>query len=148
MLKNARNIVVDPIRDLIGVGTNNGVLVFNRTDNGNVKPRAIIKGPDGNFRITSKGWIVSSIGGRGDDDDVVVVRRGAGAGDGGGRRRRLPSGIYAWHITDNGDVPPAYVLTNPKGAIGGGRVALNPNQKEVIIGGRLAVEVYSFPEIF
>ncbi len=64
-----------------------------------------------------------------------------------------------WHITDNGDVPPAFVLTNPDGEFeGGNRVALNPNEKEVILAGGTArddlgfdveaVGVYSFPEIF
>ena len=127
MLDNAQAIAVDPVRDLLVVGSNNGVLIFNRTDNGNVKPRAIIRRPGGgrtissNFRLSGMGWIVSA------------SRQG---------------GIDVWHITDNGAVPPAYVLTNPDGGIGGGRVALNPNAKEVIVAGRTAVSVYSFPEVF
>ena len=32
--------------------------------------------------------------------------------------------------------------------VGGGRVALNPKEKEVILGGRTFVTMYSFPEIF
>ena len=31
-----------------------------------------------------------------------------------------------WHITDNGDIPPAYLLTNPDGETGGNRMAVNP----------------------
>ena len=132
MLQNAQAIAVDPVRNLLAVGTNNGLLIFNRTDNGNVKPRAVIRTPDGrrpvssNFRLVrDTGWIVSS------------------SGFGGGER-----GISVWHITDDGDVPPAFVLTNPDGEIGGGRVALNPNAKEVIVAQRTSVRVYSFPEIF
>jgi hypothetical protein len=127
MLENAQAIAVDPVRNLIAVGTNNGLLVFPRTANGNVKPQAVIRRPDGrrpvgsNFRMTETGWIVST--NYGDD-------------------------IAAWHITDSGDVPPAYVLSNPDGDTGGGRVALNPNGKEVILAGRTAVHVYSFPEVF
>jgi hypothetical protein len=45
------------------------------------------------------------------------------------------------------DLPPAYVLSDPSGALGGGRVTLNPNGKEVIVGQNKLVS-YSFPEIF
>jgi hypothetical protein len=49
------------MRNLIAVSSRNGTLIFNRTDNGNVKPRAIIKGIGGKFRlIPSKGWIVGT----------------------------------------------------------------------------------------
>jgi hypothetical protein len=150
MLKNARNIVVDPIRNLIAVSSRNGALVFNRTDSGNAKPRGIIRGPGGNFRlIPSKGWIVSANGGGGGgDDDDDAPRAGGGGeargGTGGGRT----GSISVWSITDNGNVPPLLRLTNPNGAIGGGRVALNPKEKEVILGGRTFVTVYSFPELF
>ena len=61
LLKNARNIVVDPVRNLIAISSRNGTLIFNRTDSGNAKPRAIIKGIGGKFRlIQSKGWIVGA----------------------------------------------------------------------------------------
>ena len=146
MLKNARSMAVDPVRNLIAVTSNNGLLIFNRTDNGNVKPRAIIRGPGrsrgpgGNFRITSKGWIVASGGGGEDGENDGGARGGGGEGNRGS--------IRVWHITDNGSVPPAFVLTNPNGRVNGGRVALNPNGKEVFLGSSPAVEVYSFPEIF
>ena len=149
MLKNARSMAVDPVRNLIAVTSNNGLLIFNRTDSGNVKPRAIIRGPGGNFRITSKGWIVSSGGGGEDGDNDGGARGGArgaaGARGGGGGNR---GSIRVWNITDNGNVPPAFVLTNPNGPVNGGRVALNPKEKEVFLGSSPAVEVYSFPEIF
>jgi hypothetical protein len=126
MLKNARNIVIDPMRNLIAVSSRNGTLIFNRNDSGNVKPRAIIKGIGGKFRlIPSKGWIV-----------------GTGT-DANGKE-----GIGAWSITDNGEVPPFYLLTNPNGDLGGNDIALNPNEKEVILGDRVSVTIYSFPEIF
>ena len=131
MLKNARNVAVDPARNLVAVSSNSGVLIFNRTDNGNVKPRAVIKGLGGKFRlIPSKGLLVGTKAGGGDED--------------------APSsgGIGVWSITDNGNVPPLYLLSNPSGKIVGADIALNPNNKEVIVGGRLAVEIYSFPEIY
>jgi len=134
LLKGARSIIVDPIRNLIAVSSNNGCLIFNRTDNGNVKPRAIIKGPTGKFRlIPSKGYIVAV--------------KGTGGGDDGDEEGRSGS-LAVWSINDEGNVPPLYQLTNPNGPIGGGSVALNPNNKEVILGGRTSVTIYSFPEIF
>ena len=165
-LKNARNIVVDPVRNLVAVSSNNGCLIFNRTDNGNVAPRAIIRGPGGNFRLlVSKGYLISAQGGGGGDDDDEAPRggrggrgegggnRGAGGGGGGGEARGGVGGgrngaISVWSITDNGNVPPLFRLNNPNGNIGGGRVALNPKEKEVILGGRTFVTMYSFPEIF
>jgi hypothetical protein len=53
-----------------------------------------------------------------------------------------------WSINDNGDVPPAWLLTGPKTAIQGRRFTFNAKAKEVIIGGDTAVRTYSFPEIF
>ena len=159
MLKNARNIVVDPVRNLVAVTSNNGALIFNRTDSGNAKPRAVIRGPGGNFRLLqSKGWLVSSGNGGGGDDDDDAPPRGGGArgaapagsgneargGAGGGRN----GAIQVWSITDTGNPPPIMRLVNPNGNIGGGRVALNPKEKEVILGGRTFVTIYSFPELF
>jgi hypothetical protein len=158
MLKNARNIVVDPVRNLVAVTSRAGALIFNRTDSGNAKPRAVIRGPGGNFRLLqSKGWLVSSGGGGGgDDDDAPAGARGGGAarGGGGGDLARGGAGggrdgaIQVWSITDSGNPPPIMRLVNPNGSIGGGRVALNPKEKEVILGGRTFVTIYSFPELF
>lgn len=132
------------------------MLIFNRTDSGNVKPRAIIKGPGGNFRLLeSKGYIVSAggRGGGGGDDEDGGGRGGAGARGAGGGARATGSVIRVWSITDNGNVPPLFELRNPNGGPGGGgnRVALNPKEKEVILGGAgipESVEIFSFPELF
>jgi len=115
------------------------------------------------MRMSPKGYIVTLVGGRGrggdDDEDSAGAAEDAGEdrGGGGGRAGRGPgggpAGIAAWNIDDflkvsgHGDVPPVYVLSDPKGVVGPGRVALNPNQKEVILGGNRIV-MYSFPEIF
>ena len=127
MLQNAQAIEVDPVRDLIAVGTDNGLLIFNRTDNGNVKPRAVIRDADGErpvgarFRLVPEtGWIVSE----------------------------YEDAIGAWHITDNGDIPPAYLLTNPDGVTGGDRIAVNPNAGEVIAENNDILFTYSVPEFF
>jgi len=160
MLKDARNIAVDPVRNLIAVASRNGMLIFNRTDNGNVKPRAVIPGvPNNNFRIlVSKGYIIAGAGGTGDGDGRD---RAAGRGvDGGGAEAGAARGntadrpvLRVWSITDNGRVPPLFEIRSPaggagNGALGGGRVALNPKDKEVIIGGGQGVSIYSLPELF
>ena len=116
----------------------------------------------------SKGYFVLLIGGggRGGDDDgggagraeedpgaAAEAARGAnrggrGRGPGGG-----PGGVVAWSMDDLAaakgkvDLPPSYVLSDPTGAIAGGRVTLNPNGKEAIIG-QNKLTSYSFPEIF
>src|SRR5262245_45237700 len=132
MMKNARSMAVDPVRNLIAMATNNGLLIFNRTDTGNVKPRAIIRGPGrsrgpgGNFRITSGGWVVAGAGG-GDGDDDGGGRGGAGGATGargGGEAGGGRVALRVWHITDNGQVPPAFELINPNRGNGGSRVAL------------------------
>lgn len=51
-------------------------------------------------------------------------------------------------INGKRDVPAAYVLSNPTGRLAGGSIALDPNGKEVFLGGLHSLEVYSFPEIF
>ena len=169
MLQNARGVVVDPERNLLLVGTNNGLVVFDRTASGDAKPRAIIYGPMsgimrrrptneadaeterrsgggqpaiGSMRMTPKGYLVS-VGGRA----ATQPDERTSAGPGG-------SGIVAWRLDDltkaqgRADVPPAFVLSNPTGKMAGGSLALNPNQKEVFVGGHNSLEVYSFPEIF
>jgi hypothetical protein len=156
MLKNARSIAVDPVRNLIAVASGNGMLIFNRTDNGNVKPRAVITGvPNNNFRLlVSKGYIIAGGGGTGDGDGGG--RRGGGAETGGGGGRGNAVGrvvMRVWSVTDNGRVPPLFEVRSPggdagTGALGGGRIALNPKDKEVIIGGGQGVSIYSLPELF
>ena len=61
--------------------------------------------------------------------------------------------VRIWSVTDNGRVPPLFEISSPaggagSGALGGGRVALNPKDKEVIIGGGQGVSIYSLPELF
>ena len=162
MLKNARSMAVDPVRNLIAVASGNGMLIFNRTDNGNVKPRAVIRGPgNNNFRLlVSKGYIITGAGGGGDGDGGGrgggrgAEGGGAEAGAGGGRGNAAGRAVMrVWSITDNGRVPPLFEIRSPggnagTGALGGGRVALNPKDKEVIIGGGQGVSIYSLPELF
>jgi DNA-binding beta-propeller fold protein YncE len=157
-LVNLRGMVVDPIRNVLVVATNSGIMLFDRTANGNVKPKASIEGPNSmlpttgnatiqNLRyIQEKGYIVGALrnprnlGGDEDEGESETVVAN--------RSERPGGAIAVWSINDKGDVPPLFVLTNPAGNIGGMRVALNPNHKEIMVGGGLNVKTYSFPEIF
>ena len=115
-------------------------MIFNRTDNGNVKPRGLIKGPQtGIIRINQmqiyapKGWIIASQPGR------VDVQEPEGAF------------VGVWSINDSGDVPPRWLLRGPKSQLIKPRgVALDPKHKElIVVDMRLnAVLTFYFPEIF
>jgi len=119
---------------------NGGMLIFNRTDNGNVKPRGVIQGPrTGIFRILQlqvyppKGWIVATQPGRPDAEE--------------------PEGVYVgvWSVRDNGDLPPRWKLGGPKSTLKKPRgVVLDPKHKELIVADmRLnALLTYYFPELF
>jgi hypothetical protein len=147
-LTRAESVSVDPINDVLVVGFNKGerdpdgaLLIFNRTDNGNVKPRAVIRGPkSGIIRINQmavyppKKLIVATMPGRSE----LMETPGAFLG--------------VWTYDDNGDIPPKWKIpvgskTTLKKPFG---VTLNPKNKEIIISDmRLnSVLTFSVPEIF
>ena len=150
LLRGSGALSVDPVHNLIvasignqrrrGEGPTGSLLIFNRTDSGNVKPRAVITGPKtGIIRFNQirvyppKGWIIATQPGPRDDQE--------------------PEGIFVgvWSINDNGDVPPRWKIGGPKSTLKKPRgVALDPKNKELIVADmRLnAVLIYYFPEIF
>ncbi len=122
-----------------GGGGGNGrgqILVFNRTDTGNKKPRNVISGPgvDGATLMTTyppKGLI------------IAAVHRG-------GRSSELGY-VGVWSINDNGAVPPRWTIGGPKGLLRDTRgVAVDPKHKSVIVSDKYVngVATYEFPEIF
>ena len=149
-LRSATTAAVDAVNNLLVVGLNQSsrptdppgaLLIFNRTDNGNVKPRGIIRGPkSGIVRITQmavnpqKKWIVATQ--PGDIEDMEPENAFVGI----------------WSMDDNGDIPPRWKLTTgPKSTLKKPRgVVLDAKNKEMIIADmRLnAVLTYYFPEIF
>ena len=159
-LVSAGSVAVDPVHNVIALGTSGEsqppeehygdlsvpvptkgtIMIFNRTDSGNVKPKAVIGGPKtGIVRIlqlqiySPKGWIVGTQPGRADVEE--------------------PPGVYVgvWSINDNGDVPPRWKLAGPQTTLKKPRgVVLDPKHKEMIIADmRLnSVLTYYFPELF
>jgi len=113
--------------------------IFNRTDDGNVKPRAMIEAPK---EITShtnqiqiyppKGWILVTM--KSSNDHYVM-------------------GV--WNVSDRGAAPPHWLLGDmPNGfSRPGAAVAFDSKHKEVFVtgsspsGGALIMR-YSFPELF
>lgn len=122
-----------------GQGRGN-LLVFNRTDRGNVKPRAVIGGlQTGIVRMNQlqtyppKEWI-------------IITQQGLV-----GTQEPVGTFVGAWNIHDNGDVPPRWILRGPKSTLMKPRgVAVDPKHKELIVADmRLnAILTFYFPEMF
>ena len=147
-LARAASVAVDPVNNILVVGLNKAgdepdgaILMFNRTDSGNVKPRAVIRGPKSEIiRINQmavyppKKLIVAAMPGVEEMMEPTTAFLGV------------------WTYDDNGEVPPKWKIpigpkTTLKKPFG---VVLNPKNKEVIISDmRLnAVLTFSTPEIF
>jgi hypothetical protein len=153
------NVAVDPINDLLAVGVGGAdashpgegnrqpeILIFNRTDQGNVKPKAVIGGPKTglmNFpnlmTHPAKGWLLAlMVSGEGYDSTSAVRFLGEDP----------PSVIAIWSIRDSGDVAPRFLLGGAKTDMAGNEFTLNPKGKEVIVGGATSLRTYYVPEIF
>ena len=150
-LLQVESVAVDPARNLLlaatggvialgrGGAKGGAIVMYNRADSGNVRPRAVIQGPQtGIIRIIQiqvmpNGWIV--------------------AAQPSGRDEQEPEGTFVgvWSVKDNGDVPPRWKIGGPKSTLKKPRgVAVNPKNKELIVADmRLnSVLTYYFPEIF
>ncbi len=135
------SIAVDPINNLIAtIGDNRSILIFNRTDNGNVKPRNVIQGPNTQIDRINQIRIYPEA------KHLVVAMPGQ---QGFVEPPRVFVGV--WNLDDNGDVPPKYRIfgdeTTLKKPFG---LALNPEHKEIYVSDmRLnGVVTFSFPELF
>lgn len=162
---------VDPVRNLLLVANSKkggegeaGILIFNRTDDGNVTPVSIISGPKTGLFRPSQLEVYPKTG------KVVVAVRNADwysayyldrleMNPTVRKFERLPSPweggtlgfIGIWNVTDNGDVPPKSMIKGPlSGLIQPSAVALNPKGSEVFIGDtpHNSVSTILMPEIF
>jgi hypothetical protein len=142
-------LVVDPVHDLLitsGVPETGGgegdrvgqLLIFNRTDNGNAKPRAVIRGPKARISGSAllevyppRGLILAAVRGRG--------------------RSSIDNYVGVWSIDDHGDVAPRWTIGGPNGMLRQVRgVTVDAKHKTVIVSDKFlnAVLTYEFPEIF
>lgn len=134
-------IAVDPVRNLVAIanryaelgdpgGPLDGVLVFDRTASGDVEPRGIIRGK--NTRITRLRQIEVDP----ERGHLFVSSRGDHEGEGI---------LGVWNITDNGDVPPKFVISTAASG-----VAINPRHAEIytVAGRTNDLRTYIVPELF
>ena len=149
---NAREAAVDPTRDLLilsgsmvkGSESIPSIMMFGRTDNGNVKPRAVISGP--RTGLWSGGGRMQVYPPRGLIFITVTMR-----GDGVESRASDRSYLGVWSVEDQGDVPPRWTIGGPNGMLQQPRgVALDPKNKSLIVSDKYlnAVLTYYFPEVF
>ena len=147
-------VAVDPVRDLLvvagdwqekeGGDRHRGLMIFNRTDEGNVKPRAVISGPNTGLSGTQRIYVYPPSGA------IIVAVRAPGSGPG----ERLASDaafVGIWSIEDDGDVPPRWTVGGPKGMLRQPRgVGVDPKNKTVIVSDKHLNSVLSYyvPEMF
>ncbi len=160
-ISNIYGITVDPVRNLIlianRVGEDNGrdtsdsILVFNRTDNGDVAPRARIGGPrTGMLKIRQivtdpeRGNLFVTVKNNRENYDPKAVNPSPWNPERTGF-------IGVWNVTDDGDVPPKAVIRGPAtGLVWPAGVAINPATAEVFAIDSVSNSLFTFsmPELF
>jgi DNA-binding beta-propeller fold protein YncE len=159
-IRNIYGMAVDSVHNLImianrvettGRESNDGILIFNRTDSGDVAPRAVISGPrTGIIKIRQlvadeeRGQIFATIKNNFENYDWKDERPTPWNPDKTGF-------IGVWSIDDNGDVPPRGVIKGPAtGLVWPAGVAINPASHEVytIDSVSNALFMFSMPEFF
>lgn len=142
---------VDPVRNLLFTAGRGGLLVFNRTDSGDVKPKRIITGgPKSGTTGPSNPKLVP-----GTNLFVATTRRfGAPSKESFGTSNfqdpsEAQSFVGVWSIEDSGDAPPRWTIVHD--ILKEVRdLALDPKNETLIVAdkGLNAIMTYHFPEIF
>jgi hypothetical protein len=159
-IRNIYGMSVDAVRNLIVVGnrvdmggreSTDGILIFNRTDNGDVAPRGVISGPrTGIIKIRqvvvdeARGQIFATIKNNFEYYDPAHERPTPWNPDKTGF-------IGVWSVNDSGDVPPRGVIKGPaSGLVWPAGVAINPANHEVytIDSVSNALFMFNMPEFF
>jgi DNA-binding beta-propeller fold protein YncE len=156
LLDEIRSLDVDPVHNLLVVSSRSpkfptGIFVFNRTDDGDVAPRAIIAGPKtGISRVRQvavdpqQGRIFVAVK---NNRDVYQLD----AAEPSPWDAAQPGFIGVWDITDSGDVAPRGYIKGPAtGLVWPAGIALNFADREVytIDSVRNGMFVYFMPEFF
>ena len=159
-IRNIYGMTVDSVHNLIvianrvdlgGRESRDGILIFNRTDSGDVAPRAVIAGPrTGIIKIRQvvvdeeRGQIFATIKNNFENYDIEDERPSPWNPDKTGF-------IGVWSINDNGDVPPRGAIKGPaSGLIWPAGVAINPKNHEVYTIDSVSNALFMFhmPELF
>ena len=144
LVHNTGGLAVDPVNNVLVLGlayaedgrsgSGGGLLIFNRTDQGNVKPQRVIRGPQTGLLLINQIQVYPPRG-------LIVATQSTDDGP------SEPPGVFvgAWSIQDNGNVPPRWKIGGPKSMIKRPRgVALIPKYKEVIVADMRQNAVLSF----
>jgi hypothetical protein len=161
-------VAVDPVRDRLVVSTYSrtggptGLLVFNRTDQGDVAPRGIIAGPKtGIVRLRqialdpASGRIFAAV----INNEYLPPYANDRPRPGLKADEELPSPWFTgtlgfigiWNVTDNGDVPPVAVVRGwSTGIVHPAGVTFNPKHGEVIAPDSVWNGLFTFfrPDVF
>jgi DNA-binding beta-propeller fold protein YncE len=159
-IRNIYGMTVDSVHDRIVVAnrvdlggreSSDGILIFNRSDSGDVAPRGVIAGPrTGIIKIRQvvvdeeRGMIFATIKNNFENYDVAEGRPSPWNPDKTGF-------IGVWSIDDHGDVPPRGVIKGPaSGLIWPAGVAINPKDHEVYTIDSVSNALFMFrvPELF
>lgn len=147
-----RNLIIVANRvEMGGRNSNDGILIFNRTDNGDVAPRAKIAGPHTGI-IKIRQVVVDEVRGQ----IFATIKNNFEAYDYADRRPspwnpNKTGFIGVWSIHDNGDVPPRSVIKGPaSGLVWPAGVAINPANHEVYAIDSVSNALFMFktPEFF
>ena len=152
-------IGVDPETNLMAVANSEEMLIFNRTDNGDTTPRAIIGGK--NTGIGDEPWEIQMYRGRIFLASSNHLHRNLYAGvtlkD---RYAKVPEDpwldpnlgfIGVWMITDKGDVPPRAMIKGPfSGLLHPTGLALDPAHGELFVSDSVhnGLSAFLIPELF
>jgi DNA-binding beta-propeller fold protein YncE len=160
-INNIFGLAVDPTRNLILVANRiesdgsresiDGILVFNRTDNGDVAPLRTITGPHTGIikirQITvdeARGQIFATIKNNFEFYNWNQARPSPWD-------QTKTGFIGVWSVNDNGDVPPRGVIKGPaSGLVWPAGVAINPATNEVFAIDSVtnALSMFTMPEFF
>jgi DNA-binding beta-propeller fold protein YncE len=152
-------IAVDPVQNLMAVANSEDILIFNRTDNGDIAPRARIAGPK--TGITDEPWQMQFYKGKiylaASNHLHVNLYSGVTLKE---SSKAVPDDpwlnptlgfVGIWNITDNGDVPPRAMIRGPfSGLLHPVGLALNPADGEIYASDSVRNGILSFsvPELF
>ncbi len=152
-------LAVDPERNLLAVANSQDILIFDRTDNGNVPPRARIAGTK--TGITDEPWQMEFYRGRiflaasnhfhQNLYEGVTLRPDAKEVPDDPWLNPVLGFLGVWNITDNGDVAPLAMIRGPfSGLLHPVGLALNPKAGEIYLSDSVKNGVLSFlvPQFF
>jgi hypothetical protein len=165
--RNGSQVAVDPVTDRLFVSGGAGrLLIFNRTDSGNAKPRGFLRAPNagmgGVYIYPEKGLLFATVTPR----RQAGTEGGGGGGEGGGGGGTAgvddnrSYGQYSenkylgvWSVNDSGETEPRWMIAAPpNGPLRDpvGTAVVDAKRQDVYVPDRYtnAIYVYHVPELF